>query len=138
MSNYSLNSKDFYKALNDGKLIGSRCKVCNAHAIPQKLICPTCHQQESEIIDFSGEGKLVAYTVISVPPVMMAEAGYNAKNPYCVGIVELEEGPRIAAQILEVDISTPENIKIGTPLRMTTIIRGEAEKKANYLAFRPA
>lgn len=137
MSDYTMNSKDFYKALADQKLIGSQCKFCNAYAIPQKSICPKCHQQESEIIEFSGDGKLVAYTVISVPPVMMAEAGYDAKNPYCVGIVELVEGPRISAQILDVDMHHPENIKIGTQLRMTTITRGEDEKKVTYLAFRP-
>lgn len=137
MSDYTMNSKEFYRALADQKLIGSRCNNCNIYTVQQKSICPKCHQQETEIIEFSGEGTLVAYTVISVPPVMMAEEGYDAKNPYCVGIVELEEGPRISAQILEVDMHHPENIKIGTPLSMTTITRGEDEKKVTYLAFKP-
>jgi uncharacterized OB-fold protein len=137
MSEFLLNSKEFFKALAVGELIGSRCTQCHALAIPQRPICPKCHSNHTEVINFSGDGKLVAYTVISVPPVMMAEAGYSANNPYCVGIIELSEGPRISAQILDVDMNQPENIKIGTAMKMTTISRGEDEKKAAYLAFKP-
>ena len=135
---YALKSKEFFTALNKGDLIGSRCKVCGAFALPQRQICPECHSIDTEIKSFSGKGKLVAYTVIYVPPVMMANAGYDAKNPYCVGVVELEEGPRISAQILDVDIENPENIKIGTNLKMSTVTRFNDENQETFLAFSPA
>lgn len=137
MIEYTMNSKDFYKALNEEQLIGSRCENCGAFAIPQRKICPKCHSTQTKIINYSGKGKLAAYTVIFVPPIMMAEAGYSAKNPYCVGIIELEEGPRVSAQILDVDVQNPENIKIGTSMTMSTISRGEGERQANFLAFKP-
>jgi uncharacterized OB-fold protein len=135
MTAYSMNSKDFYKALEDKKLIGSKCKDCGTSTIPHRPICPNCFSDQTEIIFFSGKGTLVAFTVVSVPPVAMAEAGYNAKNPYCTGIVELEEGPRISAQILNLDMSNPENIKIGSKLIMTTITRGDEQNKKTFLAF---
>ena len=138
MSDFSMNSKEFYKALDQGKLIGSRCTNCNAYAIPQRHICPNCKSDQTEIITFSGAGKLVAYTVIFVPPVRMAESGYSSKNPYCVGVVELSEGPRVSAQILDVDVHHPENIEIDSPLRMKTITRVEGEQESTFLAFRPA
>lgn len=137
MAEYSMNSNDFFIALGDGQLIGSRCKSCGTFSIPQRQICSNCHATQSEIITFSGEGVLAAYTVISVPSLMMAEAGYSAKNPYCVGIVQLKEGPRISGQILEVNVEAPETIEIGTPLKMMTITRGEDENKLTYLAFKP-
>ena len=137
MSQYTMNSKDFYKALEEGDLIGSRCQDCGSFTVPQRQICPKCHSENSEIIAFSGSGELVAYTVIFVPPVKMADAGYSAKNPYCVGIVELEEGPRVSAQILDVDLEHPDKIEIGTSLEMTTITRGEGEEQATFLAFKP-
>jgi len=90
------------------------------------------------VVTFSGKGTLLAYTVIFVPSLMMAHAGYDAKNPYCVGVVALEEGPQISAQILNVDVSHPENIKIGSPLTMTTIKRGGEDNSKSYLAFKPA
>ena len=137
MVDYTMDSKAFFKALESDQLIGSRCKVCGAYTIPQRQVCPKCHSDQTELITYSGKGKLVAYTVISVPPVKMVKAGYDAKNPYCSGIVELEEGPRISAQILDVDVQAPETIKIGMPLTMTTITRTSDEGEETFLAFRP-
>ena len=138
MSDYGMNSKEFFIALEEGHLIGTRCKKCGAYAVPHRQICAKCHSTDTEIVQFSGKGKLAAYTVISVPPVMMANAGYDARNPYCTGIVELEEGPRIAAQILGLNLAEPEKIRIGMPLTMTTITRTEGEVEKTFLAFQPA
>jgi uncharacterized OB-fold protein len=52
--------------------------------------------------------------------------------------VKLEEGPSISAQILDVDVMHPEEIKIGMPLTQTLIQRGEGEMEKTYLAFKPA
>ncbi len=83
-----------------------------------------------------GEGKLVAYTVIAVGPTLMIEEGYNRKNPYCSGIVQLEEGPRISARILGVDVRRPDSVKIGIPLQVEYLERGEGEHRRTFLAFR--
>jgi hypothetical protein len=137
MNGYNANSKEFFTALADGALIGSHCRECGAYFVPQRQICPKCHSENTEVVTLSGKGKLAAYTVISVPPVSMAEAGYNYKNPYCVGIVTLAEGPRISAQILDLDLSKPEDIVIGTELEMSPITRGEGEEEKTFLAFKP-
>ena len=135
MADLSLTSKSFFTALEDGRLIGSRCKKCGYSVAPQRLICPKCHADQMELIEFSGRGKLAAYTVIYVPPTEMQQAGYDGKNPYCVGIVTLDEGPRVNTQILGVDLTHPEQIQIGTPLSMTTIARGPEGAQKKYLAF---
>jgi uncharacterized OB-fold protein len=135
MSEFNLNSKSFYTALNSEKLIGTHCNACGHQVSPQRAICPKCQSDQVEIVEFSGKGKLVAFTVVSVPPTHMAEAGYSNKNPYCVGIVELEEGPRVTAQILDVDVYAPQTIKIGKTLSMTTIERGTEENRKKFLAF---
>lgn len=138
MSEFALTNKEFFRALGVGELIGSKCLDCGEVSIPQREICPVCFSHRMEIVSFSGQGKLAAYTVISVPPVKMAKAGYDGKNPYCVGIVTLAEGPRISAQILDMDLAHPANIKIGTDLQMTTIQREEDGVQNTYLAFKPA
>jgi len=136
MAEYTMNSKDFYIALGEDKLIGSKCEKCGFQTAPQRAICPKCQSDAMEIIEMGGKGKLAAYTIIAVPPTKMAEAGYSHKNPYCVGVVELDEGVRVTAQILDVDINAPQHIKIGKPLMMTTIERGEGEDRRKYLAFK--
>lgn len=137
MSDLHMTSKDFFKALEMQQLIGLRCLDCGFLAVPQRRICPNCLSKNTEQMVFSGKGKLAAFTIIYVPSLMMSEAGYNAKNPYCVGIVALQEGPKIAAQILEMDLSLPENIVIGTPVTISTTTRKVGEQEKTYLAFKP-
>jgi len=50
--------------------------------------------------------------------------------------VELEEGVKISAQILGLDATKPEEVKIGTALEAEFVERGESEKKKTFLAFR--
>ena len=68
----------------------------------------------------------------------MAEQGYNRSHPYCSGVVDLDEGVRIDARIEGVDASKPETIKIGMPLTVDFLHRGEGEAMQTYLAFKPA
>ena len=137
MAECNLESKAFYNAIHQDVLIGSRCKDCGHVSIPQRLICRVCHSDQAEQIEFSGFGTLATFTVIYVPPTEMVEAGYNAKNPYCVGIVALGEGPRISAQIVGLDLNSPENISIGMPLKQTFVVRGEGDAAKKFLAFEP-
>ena len=138
MTETNLNSKEFHQAIAQDLLIGSHCLNCGNISIPQRQICPHCHSDKAERIDTSGRGTLAAFTVIYFPPTSMAEVGYNAKNPYCVGIVSLEEGARISAQIVGLDLSDPAAIKIGLPLKQTFVTRGEGESARKFLAFEPA
>ncbi|UCG67550.1 MAG: Zn-ribbon domain-containing OB-fold protein [Deltaproteobacteria bacterium] len=133
----------FDNFLKEKKLMASKCKECSALWLPPRPICPTCKSHEMEWVELSGRGKLVAFTVIGVGPIPMIDAGYNRDNPYCAGIVEVEEGPRISAQILGVDVAHPENIKIGTPLTADFVERGSwhfveelAKMRKMYLAFK--
>ncbi len=130
--------KAFHKALNTENLIGSECRNCGFKTLPQRRICPACHEIDCETITFSGHGKLSAFTIIYVPTASMLERGYDAKNPYCVGIVKLVEGPSVMAQILDVDLHQPENIKIGMELTTTFIMPSEGEEESAVLAFVPS
>ncbi len=138
MTDQALHSKAFNQAIEEDVLIGSHCLACNHISIPQRQICPKCHSDQAERIQTNGKGTLAAFTVIYVPPTSMADAGYNAKNPYCVGIVALGEGPRISAQIVGLDLGDPSSIKIGMPLKQTFVVRGEGEAAKKFLAFEPA
>ena len=82
-----------------------------------------------------GNGKLAAFTSITIGPPFMIEEGFDRKNPYCVGVVELDEGVRIDARIEGVDAKNPESIKVGIPLSVKYLHRGEGEKMKTFLAF---
>lgn len=138
MTDSKMETKTFHAAIGEDKLIGSKCGVCGHVSVPQRYICPVCHAQKSELVEFSGKGELTTYTVIYVPATEMVEAGYNAKNPYLTGIITLAEGPRVSAQVVDVDLSDPAAIKIGMPVVMTPFERGPEDAKRKVLAFKPA
>jgi hypothetical protein len=75
--------------------------------------------------------------VFAIAPPFMIEQGYNRKNPYCSGVVELEEGGRVDARIEGVDCAKPEDIKVGMPLKVKYLHREEGDQKETYLAFEP-
>jgi len=124
--------------------MATKCKECGELWLPPRPICAHCHSDQLEWTELSGNGKLATYTVIGYGTMPMLNEGYNSKdNPYCSGIVEVEEGPRISAQILGVDVLNPESIKIGTKVKVEFVdreswhfVREVAEIKKTYAAFR--
>ena len=118
------------------KLMGTKCPKCSSIYLPPRAICPDCRTSEMEWTEFGKAGKLAAFSCISVTPTWMAAEGYGRNNPYCSGIVEMAEGPRICARILDVDAKNPETIKVGTPVTLEILERTQGDKTIPYLAFR--
>jgi uncharacterized OB-fold protein len=123
--------------LSEEKLMGSRCKKCDARYVPPRSICVKCYSSDMEWVEMKGKGRLAAFTCITVAPPFMMAQGYNRKNPYISGVVELEEGGRVDARIEVIDPAKPEEIKVGTPLKVKYLHRQVGEKKETYLAFEP-
>ena len=136
MAENEFSSAAYNRFLAQKKLMGSKCKRCGAIHLPLRPICPKCHGNEMELVKMKGKGKLVAYTVISVGPPMMCDEGFDREHPYCSGIVELEEGVRIPGRIMGVNVTKPDQIKIGTPLTAEYQERVHGEEKRTFLAFR--
>jgi hypothetical protein len=129
------NAASFYQYLKEGKLMGIQCRACGALWAEARPLCPTCHTKDVEWRQFSGKARLSTFTCISVVPDAMASKGYGRNNPYCSGIVTLEEGPRISAQILGVDASKPQNIRTGLELVLKL---DELDPERPALVFQPA
>ena len=126
----------FNQYLAEHRLMTAKCAKCGGVYAPPRAICPKCHSEEMEWVEASGRGKLAGFTVIYSGPTFMAEQGFDRKNPYISGIVELEEGASISARITGLDISKPEEIEVGTPLTVDFVEFGEGDAKKTYLAFK--
>lgn len=136
MENRAFTVASFNRYLQEHKLMGIKCTRCGSVFLPPRPMCPNCFSWEVTWQEFQGEGKLAAFTAVAVAPTFMMEQGYGRNNPYCSGIVELAEGPKISARITGVDAAHPESIKIGSPARIEFIDTGEGEEGQTYLAFR--
>ena len=131
------NDISYERFLSEDKLMGSRCRKCRALSAPPRSICIKCHGSAMEWVEMKGKGKLAAFACIAIGPPLMIEEGYDRKHPYVTGVVDLEEGARVVARIEGVDGSHPETIRIGTPLKVEFLHRGEGENLTTFLAFRP-
>lgn len=130
------SAASFDQYLAEHKLMAARCTECGATYVPPRAICPSCHSEELDWNEVSGKGRLAAFTVIYSGPTFMLQQGFDRRNPYVSGIVELEEGPRISARITGVDPAKPAEIQIGTPLNVDFVEVGEGEAREVYLAFK--
>lgn len=130
------SAASFDQYLGEHKLMAARCTNCGSVYVPPRAICPKCHGDGLEWVETSGRGKLAAFTVIYSGPTFMVEQGFDRKNPYISGIVELEEGTRISARITGIDPTKPADIQIGTPLTIDFVEFGDGEAKRTYLAFK--
>ena len=83
MEEMLFNDISYKQFLNEERLMGSRCKQCDALFLPPRPICIKCHSSEMEWIEMEGSGKLSAFTCIAIGPPFMIEESYNRKNPYC-------------------------------------------------------
>ena len=93
---YKLTAKMFTEALKESKLLGLKCNKCGAYTVPPKKVCMECTSEDLEVFELSGKGQIQTFTVIRVPP-----EGFEA--PYIVGMAELDEGPWIMGNIVDVD-----------------------------------
>ena len=125
----------FANLSREKRLKGVRCRSCGALSAFPRPMCAACRSKDMEWHEFSGKGRLSTFTCISIVPVYMGQKGYSRDNPYCTGVVTLEEGPRVSARILGVDGRNPQDIETGLDLVLDL---EELDPENPSLAFRPA
>jgi uncharacterized protein len=86
-------------------LIGTKCHHCGAVLFPAKSVCSCGHKTDDYRL--SGSGKVVSFTAINTAP-----GGFEKEAPYNVGLIKLEEGPTITAQI------KGDGLKIGSNVHL--------------------
>lgn len=116
--------------------MGSYCGSCQKSYLPPRPMCPDCFSADMVWSQLPEKGKLIAYTSVYIAPTAMIEAGYGRDKPYISGIVELENGLKISAQVVGLDATQPEKIKIGTKVTAEFIERGDDDQKKTFLAFK--
>ena len=90
-------SEPYWNSLREGKLSFQRCRTCGNAWLPARSECPRCLADSWDWESSSGSGRLVSWVVYHTP----YHPYFEDKLPYTVGIVELDEGPRMIAGIID-------------------------------------
>ncbi len=108
------------------RLEGSVCRSCSGRFFPPRTVCPACRTTTLEPCPFSGRGTLYSYTRVEQAP-----RGFASVAPYAVGMVRLEEGPLLSAQLTDTEGA---ELAIGMPVEMATRKIRDAEEHG-YIVY---
>ena len=106
-------TREFWSALDEGRLITSRCQACARQTFPPKPVCPHCWSTQIEWRPLGARGILYSWTRIHAAPAVFA-----AEAPYAVGIVDLDDGIRLACRLVETGATA---LRIGQPVEMVVL-----------------
>ena len=92
------------------RLEAAKCKGCGKVSFPPRTVCGGCRGREFGKAVLAPEGKLETFTVIRVAP-----SGFSDLAPYAVGIVTLDDGVKLTAQVADCD---PAKLAVGQRVRI--------------------
>ena len=99
-------AKPYWDGLREGKLMLPECNDCGKAFFYPRIACPHCHSRNVGWMQASGKGKLYSFQIAYRAP----NPAFKIPPPYVLAMVELEEGPRLMSNLINVE-ADPEVIK---------------------------
>jgi len=121
-------SKPFWEAARRHELVMPRCKSCDKMFFYPRETCPRCLNQDIEWHKVSGLGRLHSFTVIHQP----ANPTFQADAPYVYAMVQLDEGPRMIANLAD---CPPDQARVDMRLQA---VFDDVTPEWTLVKFRPA
>jgi uncharacterized OB-fold protein len=119
-------TQPFFDAASKGVLRLPRCPRDGFFFYPRSR-CPVCWQDDWSWQQASGRGVVHSFTIDRVGHL----PALAPLVPYALAIVELEEGPRMTARLVDCDV---EKLRVGDPVVATF----EETEGVSQVHFRPA
>ena len=124
--NAYMDTRPFWQAANNGKLLIQYCKESGKPQWYPRPVSLATGRRNLEWREVCGRGKVYYWTVT-----YSAWPGHEDRVPYICALVELDEGVRMLANLLNVK---GEDVKIGMPVQLCW---ERLSDEINYPAFEP-
>ena len=108
-----LTFKEYNENLRQGRLSGLKCGGCGEVSAQPRLVCAGCGAADFEVIELKGGGTVQTFTVNYV-----AAEGREPEAPYIVAIVEMDEGPWVMGNIIDLKPEEATMDIMGRKVRM--------------------
>ena len=103
---------EFIEAAKAGNVLARKCTKCGELHLATVYYCKKCGNKGFEDSILKGNGKVVTYTIMTVPP-----AGFEDLAPYAWVVMELDDsGIRVSGFLP--NIEKPEDLPIGTAVKV--------------------
>ncbi len=90
------DSAPYWEGAREGKLLLQRCGDCGTLRFFPRYLCTACGSDRTEWAEASGRGTVHSFTIVH----RAAFTEFQARTPYVVALVDLEEGPRMMTNIV--------------------------------------
>jgi len=100
----NLETKAFWDAAAEGKLMVGKCDACGALFYYPRAMCPVCFSDKTRLQQVSGNGTIYTYSVMRRAPI-----------PYAIAYVTLAEGPTMMTNLVDCDL---DRIRIGQAVKL--------------------
>ena len=117
----------FWEGCRRHQLRLQRCTRCGRYRHHPRPMCAHCNCLEYEWAKVSGRGTVFTFTIVHAPTL----AAFQARIPYNVVVVQLEEGPFMVSNIVECSL---DRLRIGLAVEATFEDVGDA---TSLPMFRP-
>jgi uncharacterized OB-fold protein len=105
------DNRAFWDATKRHELRLQRCGACGRFRYPPAPVCPNCLSEDAEWTRVSGRGTVTTFIVMH----KVYFESFAADVPYNVVQVELEEGPCLTANVVDIP---NEQITVGMPVQV--------------------
>lgn len=90
------DSAPYWEGARQGKLLLQRCRDCGTLRFFPRYLCTACGSERTEWAEASGRGAVHSFTIVH----RAAFPEFQARTPYVVALIDLEEGPRMMTNIV--------------------------------------
>ena len=105
----TLDMQFWFDGAKEGRLLIQRCASCGTLRHPPGPACGRCRSFEWDALEASGRGTVYSFVVNHYPQVPAFD------YPLPVGLIELEEGTRLVADLVGIE---PAEVRVGMPVQV--------------------
>ncbi|HUA33531.1 MAG TPA: Zn-ribbon domain-containing OB-fold protein [Candidatus Binataceae bacterium] len=120
-------NRPFWDALRRHELSMQKCDGCGLIWYPPSPLCPCCWSRSIAWVKLSGRGRVSSWVVFH----QSYFKSFDAEIPYNVVEVELDEGPRILANVVGI---SNDKIRTGIPVE---IVFDDVTDEVTLARFKP-
>lgn len=102
-------NRHFWEGCQQGKLLLQQCDQCYQYQFYPRLYCMHCDSDTLHWVETSGHGIIYSYTIVH----QNKSPEFVHDTPYNVAIVQLNEGPRLLSNIVDVEAT---ELKVDLPV----------------------
>jgi len=110
---------EFIDAAKAGNVLAKKCIKCGELHLATVYFCKKCGSKGFSNSTIKGAGKVVTYTIMTVPP-----AGFEDLTPYAWVVMELDDTSELMNPIrisgFLPNIQKPEDLPIGTAVKVVS------------------